>query len=313
MGIILQNEHLTVTVKDPGDCTGTRFDRTGFITQVAMAKEGHTFCTAESLTPGTGTGGSGLCNEFGISRAIGYEETEAGGWFPKPGVGLLQKPGGGAGYRFDGQYPLRPFATVMEASAAAVRYEVRPLPAAGYAMELHKEIALEGNAVVIRYRLANCGNRPIETDEYVHNFLAVDGNEIGGQYELTLPSGPVLRQWESGYTLGLLTGIGGHASDESATPLRLSWNRRPDRPFYAVFGGWDGGAATQGLQCSWELIHKGTGAGVRELDDFRVDRLALWGDSHVVSPEVFVSLRLAPGEIRRWSRVYQFFASRKAL
>lgn len=310
MGIILQNEHLTVTVKDPGECTGTRFDRTGFVTQVTMAKEGHTFCTAESLTPGAGTGGSGLCNEFGIGRAIGYEETDAGGWFPKPGVGLLQKPGGSAGYRFDGHYPVRPFETVTEASEAAVRYEVRPLPSNGYAMELRKEIVLEGYALAIRYQLINCGDRSFETDEYVHNFLSVDSSDVGGQYELRLPAGPALRQWESDYTLGLLTGIGQRAGEPGAS-LCLSWNRRPDRPFYAVFGGWDGGAATQGAQCSWELVHKGTGAGVRELNDFPVDRLALWGDSHVVSPEAFVSLRLAPGEIRRWNRVYQFFAPAK--
>lgn len=91
MGYRLSNGILTVDIADIGEYKGTRFDWTGFITQVTLEEGKHTFCVPESLKPDEGTGGKGLCNEFGISRAIGYDEAPIGGWFPKIGVGLLQK------------------------------------------------------------------------------------------------------------------------------------------------------------------------------------------------------------------------------
>lgn len=91
MGITLSNDILTVEIADLGAYKGTRFDWTGFITQVTLEQGKHMFCVPESLVPGQGTGGIGLCNEFSISRAIGYDDAEVGEWFPKPGVGLLQK------------------------------------------------------------------------------------------------------------------------------------------------------------------------------------------------------------------------------
>ncbi|MFD1908517.1 hypothetical protein ACFSQ7_37740 [Paenibacillus rhizoplanae] len=88
---ILSNGVLTVEIAEVGAYGGTRFDWTGFITGVTLEQGGHTFCVPESLVPGQGTGGIGLCNEFGISRAIGYEDAAAGEWFPKFGIGLLQE------------------------------------------------------------------------------------------------------------------------------------------------------------------------------------------------------------------------------
>lgn len=108
MGYRLSNGVLSVDIADIGeDYKGTRFDWTGFITQVTLEKGNHTFCVPESLKEGEGTGGSGICNEFGISRAIGYDEAPIGGWFPKPGIGLLQKLDSQS-YSFHNKYPLTP-------------------------------------------------------------------------------------------------------------------------------------------------------------------------------------------------------------
>ncbi len=35
--------------------------------------------------------GKGFYNEFGIDTALGFDETDIGGWFHKIGVGLLKK------------------------------------------------------------------------------------------------------------------------------------------------------------------------------------------------------------------------------
>lgn len=123
MAYTLSNGILTAEIADTGSYRGTRFDWTGFITQVTLNRGGHTFCVPESLVPGQGTGGIGLCNEFGISRAIGYDEAAVGEWFPKPGVGLLQKVSA-APYSFAADYPLIPFQVVEERSRTEVTYTV---------------------------------------------------------------------------------------------------------------------------------------------------------------------------------------------
>jgi len=90
--LTLKNDRLTVEIARPGSIyTGTRFDWTAFITQVTLDQT-HTFCVPESDQPGQGTGGVGLCNEFGIEQAIGYDAAHPGECFPKFGIGLLVKP-----------------------------------------------------------------------------------------------------------------------------------------------------------------------------------------------------------------------------
>lgn len=71
--------------------SGVRFDWNGFITQVTLDGK-HTFCVPEALEPGRGTGGCGLCGEFGIHDPLGYDETPIGEYFPKIGAGLLKRP-----------------------------------------------------------------------------------------------------------------------------------------------------------------------------------------------------------------------------
>lgn len=87
MAYYLKNDRLLVEIAELGEAyQGTRFDGTGIITGVKLDGQ-HQFCVPESLTPGTGTGGIGICSEFGIKEAIGYEDTRVGEQFPKLGVG----------------------------------------------------------------------------------------------------------------------------------------------------------------------------------------------------------------------------------
>src|SRR5688572_25534831 len=85
----LISDRLRVDIATPGSSTyaGSRFDWTGLITQVTLDGR-HTFCGQEA-TDGTGTGGIGLCNEFGIFEPVGYDDARVGDQFPKLGIGLL--------------------------------------------------------------------------------------------------------------------------------------------------------------------------------------------------------------------------------
>ncbi|WP_209444126.1 hypothetical protein [Paenibacillus ihuae] len=48
--------------------------------------------------------------------------------------------------------------------------------------------------------------------------------------------------------------------------------------------------------------------GIRESGNFRPERIALWGERHVISPEVFANISILPRHSKGWRRSYQFFA-----
>ena len=294
MSIKLSNGFLTVEIADVGAYEGTRFDWTGFITQVTLEQGKHTFCVPESLMPGEGSGGIGLCNEFGISRAIGYDEVTIGGWFPKPGVGLLQKKDLRP-YSFIEEYKLKPFPVEVEVGKSSVKYTVQPIESNGYSMVLTKTVSVFDDCLKIAYELTNLGAKPFQTEEYIHNFIGIDGIMAGEEYELRLPGAIKVKEAESSYTTELL----------QVSENRLSWKEEPHKPFYCMLDGWEEAAS----DINWELIHKPTGTGVRESGDFEVSRMALWGERHVISPEIFVDISLLPHESKKWSRTYQFFTS----
>ncbi|MFD1775273.1 hypothetical protein [Paenibacillus rhizophilus] len=293
MGYTLRNGILEADIRGPDTGTGSRFDRTGWITQVRLTSgpEIHEFCMPESMEAGRGTGGTGLCGEFGISSPAGYDEAAAGGQFSKIGVGLLTKREN-EDYHFSGQYPVLPYSVLTEVKEGSIRFVVMPAECGGYAFRLEKRVALRKASIEIDYVLENLGSRPLKTDEYVHNFLAIDRHPIGPDYRLRFPVPVDFDEVESDYTSGLLAAEG----------REIGWRSMPDREFYARLPGW-----ADSVPYYWELTHMPSGAGVRESGDFAADRCALWGKSHVVSPEIFISLELSPGSSRGWRRTYEFF------
>ncbi|ASA20070.1 hypothetical protein [Paenibacillus donghaensis] len=293
MAHILSNGIITVEIAEVGEYRQSRFDWTGWITQVTLEQGQHTFCVPESLIPGHGSGGLGLCNEFGISRAIGYETAKPGEWFPKPGVGLLQRPNNGP-YDFFKPYEIEPFTVTSTKDSNQIVYNVQGADSGGYRIQLRKAIAIDKNTLTISYELENQGTEPFETEEYVHNFIGINGAQTSGDYELRFAEELVIEETESDYTAQLLQAEG----------KTISWNSIPIQPYYCRISGWEEPRAM-----NWELIHKPSGAGVSESGDFPVSKIALWGESHVISPEVFVNISLLPRQSKRWARSYRFFAA----
>lgn len=283
--IVLRSHSLEVTVRKPGTYyNGSRFDWTGWVSSITLHNR-HTFCTDESLTPGEGTGGSGLCNEFGIFQPIGYEEALLGGQFPKLGVGLLTRPDE-ASYKFSRPYMVEPFFIETKADDSKVTFTVHAHPCNGYAAKLVKTLSVKDNLLSIAYELVNLGEKTIVTHEYCHNFVALNGNPLGPDYRLKLPMTPTF-------------------SSEPSSPLdfkdgHMTWAYTPEQPFYSRLSG----PFPPGLQ--WELTHK-SGVGMRESVDFSPGFIALWGDAHVISPEVFMEIAALSGQTIRWVRQFDFF------
>jgi hypothetical protein len=246
----------------------------------------HTFASSESLLSGEGTGGFGMCNEFGMNEPIGYD-CLPGEAFPKLGIGLLTRPDE-RGYDFFRDYPLQPFPVEIESHHTdSVSFQVEPVACRGYAARLFKSVHLEKNKVSIHYELGNTGSKTIETDEYNHNFVLIDGLLLGSEYCLELPLE--------------LTSIPSLPPIFRQEGNRIRWLREPEDTFYFRV---DCGSKVSNR--SWILTHVPSGVAMSETLRAPLFRFALWGQRHVVSPEMFVRIRVQPGETITWSREYTF-------
>lgn len=280
----LESNRLKIRVAKPGFIyQRTRFDWTGLVTDVLLDNT-HSFCSVESPNPLVGAGGIGLVSEFGIHEPIGYDTAAIGDTFPKLGVGLLERPDD-ADYFFMRPYPLTPFPTTVTPVENGLRFEQAPIACRGYAARLTKTLTLADNAVTVSFLLENVGEKPLETTEYNHNFLQLNGQPTGSGYRFT-----------------------------TAVPLRF---HRNDNSLWSSDGTltWEDGV--QGFHAhgreipdmagfSWTLRQQLHGIAVTESVDFRPLRVACWGMAHVISPEVFHQIRLAPGESDAWTRRWIF-------
>ncbi len=287
--IQLHSSRLAVEISQPGAAyTGTRFDWSGFVTQVTLDNL-HTFCVPEDYDPGKGTGGIGLCSEFGIDQPIGYDNAKPGETFPKLGVGLLtrlDKP------EYSFWYPHKiaeNFPIQVTQTGQTATFITQPVPCGGYAARLTKRLTVTDNCLSIAYELENTGEQPIHTNEYVHNFVGIDQKTFGPDYQLNFPYEPLI---ESPSEMNAILSTAGHSLRQKETP---------HHPFYARLVGF-----SQGDQPQWELVHQPSGVAMRETVDFLPTRVAVWGTTHVISVEVFIDLAIRPGETKRWQRTYEF-------
>jgi hypothetical protein len=295
--IRLASDRLAVEIAPPGTAYArTRFDWTAFIAQVTLDQR-HTFCVPEDPDPDKGTGGIGLCNEFGIDQPIGYDDARPGECFPKLGIGVLERAEKSP-YTFMHPYKVvERFPIQIETTANSARFVVEPVECRGYAARLTKTVTVESATLQVAYELENVGQKPITTNEYCHNFCGIDGHLMGPDYSLRLPY-PIhfepLPQALAGHTPSEILVVQEHA-------LRL--RETPQHPFYRRLAGF-----AQTGQPQWELVHTPSGVRMREIDDFAPCRVALWGTTHVISTEVFKALDVQPGETETWTRRWEFYA-----
>lgn len=289
--LVLQSDRLRVEMALPGALyRGSRWSWSGFITAVTLDGR-HTFCTSEGEDEGSSRG-VGLCNEWGIFAPIGYGSAQAGEKFPKLGVGLLTRPDDEP-YSFTRPYEIEPFERRIErgAEASGVEIVTQPRECRGYAARLSESFRVTENRLLVATEIENVGSRAIETHEYRHNFLALDGAPIGPDYTLS--------------TRFEIQTSGDIAPDLRIEGRQVRFERTPQKAFLQVLGG----ASGAGAGAWWELRHA-SGAHVRETISVPLEELKLWGAAHVLSPEAFVPVRVEPGQSQSWQREYVFCGPR---
>ncbi len=289
MAHILQNQLISVHVDSPEDhYQSSRFDWTGKIIRITY--KGRDMTTTEFPDKGPFNQGMGLYNEFGIDQPIGFDEVKEGDWFHKIGVGLLQKAG--SVYDFQIPYNIRPaqFDTSVNEDQISVICKSKY---GGYSYVLEKEICLEESGFRINYCLTNSGQKVIQTNEYVHNFMSIHAKPIGSPYLLSLP-------FKTEPSLFIETVNPENLVDISGN--QVSFSGQPSTPFF--FSNISG---LQPVEAKWTLYHKELKIGISETGNFKTNAVNLWGTGHVISPELFFQVDLNPGDTTRWSRAYCLF------
>ena len=313
----LQNERLKIEIAKPGTVyAGSRFDWTGFITQVYLDGK-HTFCAYEDRVPGNGSGGIGICNDFGLNKPIGYDEAAVGEDYLKVALGNVKKLDAPKPYIHMVGHEITEKATITwENDATSVCFHAVNPDCRGYRTDLKKKISIDGNQLRIDYTLKNIGEKTIDTEEYTHNFLAIDGKPLGKGYQVDvafeaddkgraelggmMAMVPMMMPGiKAGMHRDVLT-LGAEDCGMALEDHRLSFGDEVIGQYYAR------GNTVDNSGAHFRLTELSSGAYVEEEDSFDAPYMALWGTVDCIAIEAFHDLTLLPGEETSWSRTYTF-------
>ncbi len=278
----LSSDRLSINVLSPeSGYSGQRFDRCGIIEQVRVDQE-TTFCANEFATD-SGRGGIGLCNEFGIFDPIHVADSQVGDWFPKIGVGLLERAEGE--YLFYGNYPCEKSSIAVEESEQALTFKTEHRAAHGVAVRYEKCISLIDNAIRVDFKLENIGQQAIVTTEYCHNFLSLAGRAPADGLSLRMNN---KRDLELPDELSSLLGSG------------LQWQEQTRDKIFLQY------PATNLAGFAWELSDSKTGCAMREYCSAANNGFTLFSTDTYVSPEAFVKVDVPVAGSMQWTRRYEF-------
>jgi hypothetical protein len=290
--IFLKNKNLFVEIDKPGAIyRGARFDWTGFIRQITYNQI--TFCTTEiNNSTDVQNIGAGLCNEFGITSPVGYEDCSVGNQFIKIGVGKLKRETADS-YSFMNKYDVVPAEVeYYQKSDQIVSFISQAKIERGFGYKLEKEISIDENCFKIKYLLFNNGTESIITNEYCHNFLSFNRMEVSNTDELVVSFSIIPGKFKETVNPEGVVNIGAN---------NISWKDKPKRDFFFSNLG-----SPVDADFNWKLSNKDLKISIAERVFPVPSEMNLWGTSHVVSPEIFVPINLKPGESFNWERNFIF-------
>lgn len=280
--IILKNNTLKLNILEPGKTYNrSRFDWTGIVAQATIGNR--TFLTPQAYGDYKDSGGYGLISEFGMVKPLGYWKTLPGKEFMKIGVGALTrkslKP-----YSSGNEYNIRPFKTEIKTYNDRVDFIQNNCHVASYGYDYTKSLSIDQNSLSIDYKLKNIGTAVIRTEEYNHNFLKIDNKEISTDTVI-----------ECNHPLPIKKIVGPIEVNQSRVSIKEDNNLiylrslLKDRP----------------TDFSWKASN-GSSTSIECSENFPASMFATWGMRHVISPEVFHSFVIQPGQTLEWSRNYTF-------
>ena len=274
---------------------GTRFDWAGVIPSLEFKGHNYFGVWFDKYDPKLHDAITGPVEEFYFKdAALGYAEAKAGETFVRIGVGVLRKPEEAKFDRFHTYEIVDGGKSDVKAQSNAVDFRHRLTDqASGYGYDYHKTVRLIAGKpeMEIEHTLKNTGTKTIETDVYNHNFFVIDGQFTGTDLSVTFPFDPVSKR-----DMGGLAELHGR---ELAYKRTLTHNEHVMTEIE--------GFSDKLSDHSFKVENRKTGAGVRVEGDRPMSKLLFWCGWKVLSPENYVTMRIAPGEEFRWKIRYEFY------
>lgn len=310
----LSNPQLHVTIALPdarsGYYRGTRFDWSGMI--VSLVYRGHEYYgpwfdgvdpavhdfadRGASVVACPSTAATGPAEEF-ITQdnlPLGYDEAAPGGTFIKIGIGALRKPDHGKYDRFHLYSIAGGEDWSIHRAARSIKFTQR-VSAAGFGYVYEKTVSLEAQQPVLRiaHTLRNTGSKPIETNVYNHNFLRIDGEAPGPDYQLTFPF--ALKPSST-----LDSSLAAIEGDRVVYKGSLTGEERVATPIT----GFDDKSADYKIR----IANRKSRTGLEITGDRPLQMESLWSIRTVLAVEPFVKISVAPGAEFSWSSTYRYFS-----
>jgi hypothetical protein len=226
-----------------------------------------------------------------IAPGPGYEEAEPGGHFIRIGVGVLEKPDEQE-YNWRETYKITDHGTwEIDHGEDWITFTQELNSDIGYAYIYEKTIKLKKDGFFIGHRLFNTGAKPIETDQFNHNFFMIDGQAPGPSFTISFPY-PIST---TDNPLGMLELDGQEIHflrelvDEDAVFVTIS------------------GYSDRVEDHEVTVLNRQSGAGVTFREDKPLHRMAFWACATTLSPENSVWISVEPGKEEIWTSEYTLF------
>ena len=289
----------------------------------------------------------GPAEEFGV---IGYNDAQPGGLFVKPGIGVLKRDEGG--YNHSRPYPIANGGKwdVKTARDSVVFTHTLSEPSIGFGYVYTKTIRLTPNQpqMTIAHVMKNTGTKAIVTNVYNHNFLTLDHQAPGPDFDIAVP-------WQmvrgAGRGQGAPAGRAGQPGGAPQAPPAAAAGagragQPPVDPYAALAAGERMGtqcghpsmqalAAPQGNKLVYTKVLEGAecyqtafsgfsqdvkdydiriqnkkaGAGVHITGDRPLSRFGYWSIRAVMAVEPYVDINIEPGQEFAWKITYDYFTT----
>ncbi len=271
----------------------TRFDWSGVIYSLQYAGHEYFGQWFQRYDPKIHDAIMGPVEEFLPEGGLGYDEAAPGGTFIRIGVGTLRKPEEQKYGRFRTYEIVDPGKWTVRRERDRVEFVHEAASDSGYGYVYSKTVRLvkDEPRLVLEHALKNTGRRPIEFDQFNHNFFTIDRQPIGP---------------------GVITKFPFDA--QPARPLkdnaRLSGGElaytRELQPRESVFTDLTGYGPTA-ADYDFRIENRSSGAGVRIRGDKPISQLVFWAINTTSCPEPYVHLRVEPGQEIKWNITYDFY------
>jgi hypothetical protein len=224
------------------------------------------------------------------SPGPGYEEAAVGEGFIRIGVGLVQKEEEEA-YQWNRTYAILDHGRwKVDQGKDWITFMHSLDTETGYAYVYSKKISLTDNGFRIQHTLRNTGQKPLETDQFNHNFFMIDGTGSGPDYEVHFPFDLVSEDDMKG--LYQLDG-------NSLTFLRPVEGGGP----FVRLSGYGNTAEDH----RFTVTNTRSGAGVHVKMDKPLHDLGFWSCATTLCPENFIWISVQAGQEESWTADYTFF------